>query len=109
MLANCGDKLVEEINKLDGYKINGLGPAVANILYFLHPTIMPPVNTAMVKGYNAVFSKNNKLGSWQAYLQMRETIIKVNKELQPNLSDDLGAISGLLYDVGVGKIALNTN
>lgn len=107
--ATTGDKLVKEIIKLDGHKIKGLGPAVANILYFLHPTLMPPFNTAMVNGFNSIFSENKKLGSWQAYLEMRETIIKANEELQSNLSKDLGAISGLLFDVGVGKIALDTN
>lgn len=103
------DKLVKEIIKLDGYKIKGLGPAVANILYFLHPTVMPPFNTAMVQGFNAIFAEHKKLGSWQAYLEMRETILRVNEELQPNLSKDLGAISGLLFEVGIGKIALDTN
>jgi type II restriction enzyme len=107
--ATSADKVVKEIIKLDGYKIKGLGPAVANILYFLHPTMMPPFNTAIVQGYNTIFSENKKLGSWQAYLEMRETIIKANEELQPNLSEDLGAISGLLYNVGVGKLALDLN
>lgn len=107
--VNTEDKLVKEIIKLDGYKIKGLGPAVANILYFLHPTLIPPFNTAMVNGYNAVFSDKKKLGSWQHYLEMREMILKVNEELQPGLSKDLGAFSGLLFDVGVGKIALEEN
>lgn len=107
--ATSADKLVKEIIKLDGYKIKGLGPAVANILYFLHPTLMPPVNTAMVKGFNAVFSEKKKLGSWTDYLEMRETILKANQKLQSTLSKDLGAISGLLFDVGIGKIALDTN
>lgn len=40
---------------------------------------------------------------------MREIIIKVNTERQPNLSKDLGAFTGLLFDVGVGKIALDQN
>lgn len=107
--ATGSDKLIKEIIKLDGFKIKGLGPAVANILYFLHPTLMPPFNTAMVQGFNAVFSDKKKLGSWQAYLEMRETILRVNQELQPVLSRDLGAISGLLFDVGVGKICLDKN
>lgn len=107
--ANSVDKIIKEIIKLDSYKIKGLGPAVANILYFLHPTLMPPFNTAMVNGFNAVFSDKKKLGSWNDYLQMREVIIKTNEELNPALSKDLGAISGLLFDVGVGKIALSSN
>lgn len=107
--AANADKLVKEIIKLDGYSIKGLGPAVANILYFLHPTLMPPFNTAMVNGFNAVFSDKKKLGSWQHYLEMREVILRSNEEMHPLLSKDLGAISGLLFDVGVGKLALDQN
>ncbi|ERK32467.1 hypothetical protein [Clostridium intestinale] len=107
--ANSADKLIKEIVKLDSYKIKGLGPAVANILYFLHPTLMPPFNTAMVNGFNAIFSDKKKLGSWTDYLQMREVIIRTNEELNPLLSKDLGAISGLLFDIGIGKISLTEN
>jgi type II restriction enzyme len=107
--ANSADKIIKEIIKLDSHKIKGLGPAVANILYFLHPTLMPPFNTAMVNGFNAIFSDKKKLGSWNDYLQMREVIIKTNEELNPLLSKDLGAISGMLFDVGIGKIALSEN
>ena len=109
MSANNEDKLIKEIIKLDSYKIKGLGPAVANILYFLHPTLMPPFNTAMVNGFNAIFSDKKKPGSWTDYLHMREVIIKTNEELNPLLSKDLGAISGLLFDVGTGKISLSEN
>lgn len=107
--ANSADRIIKEIIKLDSFKIKGLGPAVANILYFLHPTLMPPFNTAIVNGFNTVFDDKKGLGCWQDYLSMREAIIKVNEELQPNLSKDLGAISGLLFDVGIGKIVLNQN
>jgi type II restriction enzyme len=107
--ANSADRLIKEILTLDGCRIKGLGPAVANILYFLHPTLMPPFNTAMLNGFNAVFEDKKKLGSWQSYLEMRETIIAANENLKPALSKDLGAISGLLFDVGVGKIALGQN
>ena len=107
--ASSADRLVKEIVKLDGYRIKGLGPAVANILYFLHPTLMPPFNTAMVNGFNAVFSEKKKLGSWPSYLEMRETILQTNDTLKSGLSKDLGALSGLLFDVGVGKISLDQN
>lgn len=107
--ASSADRLIKEIIQLDGHRIKGLGPAVANILYFLHPTMMPPFNTAMLNGFNAVFVDRKKLGSWPSYLEMRESIIKANEDLQPALSKDLGAISGLLFDVGVGKIALGKN
>ena len=107
--CSTADRIIREILTLDDRRIKGLGPAVANILYFLHPTQMPPFNTAMLNGFNTVFGDNKKLGSWPAYLEMRETIIHANEELQPALSKDLGAISGLLFDVGVGKIALQGN
>lgn len=107
--CSTADRIIREILTLDDRRIKGLGPAVANILYFLHPTHMPPFNTAMVNGFNTIFSDNKKLGSWPAYLEMRETIMRANEELQPALSKDLGAISGLLFDAGVGKIALAGN
>jgi type II restriction enzyme len=107
--ANSADKIIKEIIKLDSYKIKGLGPSVANILYFLHPTLMPHFNTATVNGFNAIFSDKKKLGYWNDYLQMREVIIKTNEELTPLLSKDLGAISVLLFDVGIGKISLSEN
>lgn len=107
--CSTAERLIREIITLDDRRIKGLGPAVANILYFLHPTHIPPFNTAMLNGFNTVFSDKKKLGSWPAYLEMRETIMKANEELQPALSKDLGAISGLLFDVGVGKIALAGN
>ena len=109
MLANTADKLIKQIIELDNYHIKGLGPSVANILYFLHPTLMPPFNTAIVNGFNSVFDDNKKLGSWQQYLEMRETIIKINEENRAILSTDLGAISGLLFDIGIGKICLDEN
>lgn len=107
--CSTADRLIREILTLDAIRIKGLGPAVANILYFLHPTHMPPFNTAMLNGFNTVFGDKKKLGSWPAYLEMREILIHANEELQPALSKDLGAISGLLFDVGVGKIALEGN
>lgn len=42
--------IVTAIHALDQEKIKGLGPAAANLLYFLHPTWAPPFNTAIVKG-----------------------------------------------------------
>lgn len=107
--ANSSDKIIKEIIKLDSYKIKGLGPAVANILYFLHPTLMPPFNTAMLKGFNAIFNDKKKLGSWQQYLEMREILLKVNDEYKSILSKDLGALSGFLFDVGIGKVAMDEN
>lgn len=103
------DRLLREILDLDRRRIKGLGPAVANILYFLHPTLFPPFNTAMVKGFNALFADAKKLGSWPAYLEMRETILAANAQAGPLLSRDLGAFAGLLFDVGVGKVLVGPN
>ncbi len=102
---NTGDAeaLEKEVLKLAAREIKGLGPAVANILYFLHPTSFPPFNTAMVNGFNAVFAAKQKLGSWDSYLSMRESIVAANTEIG-TLSKDLGAFAGLLFDVGVGKL-----
>lgn len=108
-LENCynatrEDQIIKEIIRLDQRKIKGLGPAVANILYFLHPEIIPPCNTAIVKGFNHLFKDSIKQGSWQEYLRMREVIIEKNSQYRSILSKDLGAFSGFLFDVGVKKI-----
>ncbi|MBX9850269.1 MAG: hypothetical protein K2X86_00755 [Cytophagaceae bacterium] len=108
-LENClsltkEEQLIKEIIKLDQLKIKGLGPAVASIIYFIHPTIFPPCNTAIVNGFNILFKDKKKLGSWEEYLKMREVIIKTNQNLKNDLSTDLGAIAGLLFDIGVRKI-----
>ena len=54
------------------HNVKGLGPSAANLLYFLHPTLMPPFNTAIVKGYNALTGSRVKLGKWDEYLAMRD-------------------------------------
>jgi type II restriction enzyme len=110
-LENCfnaskEDQLTREIIKLDELKIKGLGPAVASILYFLHPTILPPFNTAIVNGFNYLFRDNKKLGSWQEYLKMREVILKTNADHKDHLSNDLGAIAGLLFEIGSRNIII---
>ena len=103
------ERLVREILELDRRRIKGLGPAVASILYFLHPTIFPPFNTAIVRGFNALFADSKKLGSWPDYLQMREVIKSANAALRPPLSTDLGAFAGMLFDIGVGKLLIGAN
>lgn len=108
-LENCcnasnEDQILREIVKLDELQIKGLGPAVASILYFLHPTIMPPFNTAIVNGFNYLFRDNKKLGSWTEYLKMRDVILKTNEENKNELSTDLGAIAGLLFEIGMRNI-----
>lgn len=97
------EAVIRAIRGLAERNIKGLGPAVANMLYFLHPTLMPPFNTAIVKGYNALTGSKVKLGSWEEYLAMRAGILRLNAEHRAVLSNDLGAIAGLLFDIGTGR------
>ena len=103
----CTDEgdVVAAIRTLDRRGIKGLGPAAANLLYFLHPTIVPPFNTAIVNGYNALTGARVRLGKWDDYLAMRSGILALNSEARSLLSNDLGAIAGLLYDIGTGRYA----
>lgn len=94
--------VVEAIQVLDSVGIKGLGPATANLLYFLHPTVTPPFNTAIVNGYNALTGSKVKLGRWDEYLAMRRGIIGLNDRYRDLLSNDLGAVAGALYDIGTG-------
>ena len=105
--ACCGGEadLIEAIRALDRRAIKGLGPAVANLLYFLHPTVVPPFNTAIVRGYNALTGAKVKLGRWSDYLAMRQGIMALNDRYRDLLSNDLGAIAGGLFDVGKGRHA----
>jgi type II restriction enzyme len=95
--------ILAAIQRLDQKKIKGLGPATANLLYFIHPTLVPPFNTAIVKGFNSLTGAKVKLGSWCEYLAMRESILRLNAENQTLLSNDLGAIAGFLFDIGTGR------
>ncbi len=102
----CGDNegaVVRAVRTLDEYRIKGLGPAAANLLYFLHPTFVPPFNTAIVKGYNALTGSKVKLGSWSEYLAMRDGVLRINAEHRAELSNDLGAVAGLLFDMGTER------
>ncbi len=99
--------LIGAIGRLQSNDIKGLGPAVANILYFLHPTLLPPFNTAILRGYNALMGARLRLGSWEDYFRMREGILALNSDA--GLSRDLGALAGMLFDVGVGKLAVEGN
>ena len=108
-LAASGEsEVLHEILKLSKKNIKGLGPAAANILYFLHPTVVPPFNTAILNGFNAVFGDKKKLGSWESYLEMREVLVGANDELRNYLSKDLGAISGLMFEIGSGRLPLQS-
>ena len=97
------DAVLAAIRQLDSRQIKGLGPAAANLLYFLHPTFVPPFNTAIVNGYNALTGAKVKLGKWPEYLAMREGVLRFNTEHRDFLSNDFGAIGGFLFDVGSGR------
>lgn len=90
--------LLQAIRQLAARRIKGLGPAAANLLYFLHPTLASPFNTAIVKGYNALTGSAVRLGRWDDYVAMREGVPRLNAEHRDLLSND--AIAGLLFDVG---------
>ncbi|MTT31917.1 hypothetical protein GMB86_07830 [Terrilactibacillus sp. BCM23-1] len=107
--SSKSEQILKEINILDNLKIKGLGPAVANILYFLHPTLFPPFNTAIVKGFNTLFHEKKKLGSWSSYLEMREVIIETNNRYRHLFSKDLGAIAGLLFEIGNNRLVIEEN
>lgn len=62
LCCSAEDALLAAIHRLDACHIKGLGPAAANLLYFLHPTLVPPFNTAIVRGYNAISGARVKLG-----------------------------------------------
>lgn len=109
LAATREDQLLREIAVLDTKAIKGLGPAVVNILYFLHPQQLPPSNTAIVKGFNLLLGERKKLGSWTSYLEMRAAILAINEQFRPSLSNDLGAISGLLFEIGAGKLVIQAN
>lgn len=101
--CSTDEAVLAAIRQLDSRKIKGLGPAAANLLYFLHPTFVPPFNTAIVNGYNALTGAKVKLGKWPEYLAMREGILRFNAEHRDFFSNDFGAIGGFLFDVGSGR------
>lgn len=106
LCCSAEHQIVAAVHTLDNARIKGLGPAAANLLYFLHPTCVSPFNTAIVKGYNALTGANVKLGRWDEYLAMRRGIIELNTTWRHLLSNDYGAIAGFLFDVGAGRYPL---
>jgi len=103
--CDTAEAVIEAIQRIDTLQIKGLGPAVANLLYFIHPTLVMPFNTAIVRGYNAVTGGNVKLGRWDHYLSLRDGAIRLNAAHRGQLSNDFGAIAGLLFDIGNGRYA----
>jgi type II restriction enzyme len=109
LTATREEQVLAEMSRLGAAQIKGLGPAVASIIYFLHPTLVPPFNTAMVNGFNALFAAKKKLGSWESYLEMREVIVRTNDQVRDQLSKDLGAFAGLLFEIGSGRLVIAGN
>jgi type II restriction enzyme len=107
--AKTEEQVLKEIVKLDALRIKGLGPAVASILYFMHPTFFPPFNTAILNGFNFLFKDKKKLGSWTEYLKIREVLIKTNCDHKAELSNDLGAIAGLCFEIGTQKMIVGND
>ena len=107
--AKTEEQIIKEIVRLDALKIKGLGPAVGSILYFLHPTLFPPFNTAIVNGFNTLFNDKKKLGSWSEYLKIREVLIETNQKHKADLSNDLGAIAGLCFEIGTQKMLIGND
>lgn len=103
--CDTANEVIRAIQAIDALSIKGLGPAVANLLYFIHPTFIAPFNTAIVNGYNAITGGNVKLGRWDHYLSMRQGLMRLNDSYRKQLSNDLGAIAGLMFDVGTGRYA----
>jgi type II restriction enzyme len=101
--CNSAEAIIAGIEAIDRLAIKGLGPAVANLLYFLHPTLMPPFNTAIVRGFNSVTGSKVKLGRWDQYLAMRAGMLQLNESYRDLLSNDLGAVAGFLFDIGAGR------
>src|SRR6266511_1394209 len=104
--CNGEEQLLSAIRQLDERRIKGLGPAAANLLYFLHPTLALPSNTAIVEGFNALTGSKVKLGRWDEYLAMRTSALRLNADHPGLLSNDLGAVAGFLFDVGTERYPL---
>lgn len=107
--AKSEEQVIKEIVRLDALKIKGLGPAVASILYFLHPTWFPPFNTAILNGFNFLYKDKKKLGSWTEYLKIRETLMETNNMHKAELSNDMGAIAGLCFEIGNQKMLIGND
>jgi len=103
--CDSAEAIIDAIRRIDALQIKGLGPAVANLLYFIHPTLVAPFNTAIVGGFNALTGGKVKLGRWDHYLSMRDGLMRLNERHRGQFSNDLGAIAGLMFDVGSGRYA----
>ena len=58
------------------------------------------------EGYNALTGAAVKLGRWDHYLAMRQGLIEFNQRHRDLLSNDLGAVAGLMFDLGMERYPL---
>lgn len=65
---------------------------------------IPPFNTAIVNGFNYLFGEKIKLGAWTEYLRMRAQLLDFNATHHAHLSTDLGAVAGLLFEIGSKRL-----
>jgi type II restriction enzyme len=65
--------------------------------------IVRDIEGGSVRGYNALTISNVKPGRWDHYLSMREGVVRLNADHRSRLSNDLGAVAGLLFDIGAGR------
>lgn len=106
LCCDAEQEVLAAVRRLNGLRIKGLGPAAANLLYFLHPAVALPFNTAIVRGYNALTGASVRLGRWEEYLAMRQGALRINADHRDLLSNDLGAVAGFLFDLGSGRYPL---
>ncbi len=66
-------------------------------------------STAIINGFNFLYKDKKKLGSWSEYLKLREVMIDTNSQHRSELSSDLGAIAGLLFEIGTQKLILGSD
>ena len=58
-----------------------------------------------MNGDNALAGAWVRLGKWDDFPAMRDGILALNARHRAVLSNDLGAVAGLLFDVGSGRYA----
>lgn len=56
-----------------------------------------------MRGFNGLTGSKVKLGRWDEYLAMRAGVLNLNTAYRDLLSNDLGAVAGLLFDIGSGR------
>ena len=62
------------------------------------------MSSRTLNGRAAARKEAVKLGRWPDYLAMRQRVLELNATVRDLLSNDLGAIGGLLFDIGSGHV-----